>query len=504
MGAPTKAHCQAAADVFTAAGIATLGSDPPADAVFYALERLGNLLVGADPLLRETCRSAVIGTLRLAGVYGPARLVDAALRSTPKAADETEYHTFGPAGDATVIDLVQSGRRLKWVLARPGKIEIVERVEGRASWPRAVLPWAAIPLAEDVRNALDRGARPPFHDLADLYKARVVLPEPREPWAGLLAAWAMGTYLLDRFNYFPLILLEGPAERGKTRLGKALVWTAHRGMFTPSPTPATLFRDRARHRVALFLDVTDLPSMFKRGGDLVDLVLNSFEQDGVVRRVTRMDAPPQEQVETFATYGPTILASNRAIAEDSPLASRCIRVPLPEAGRVDVPEALKATEALPLRAEAVAWAAQLVADGTELPQIQGALSEFHGRLRDLATPPLRTTGLVQPEAVPVQARVLGQTDQERRGEVSGSRDARVAVAMWELREYVKDGQLAVAIVQEHLNRDASEGEQTSAQAVGHARRNLGLRGRVGGPRGTAHIIWPGDEQAKALYDRYVR
>ena len=139
---------------------------------------------------------------------------------------------------------------------------------------------------------------------------------------------------------------------------RVALWPASRGMYTPSPSPATIFRDRARHRVTILLDVEDLPRLLQRGSDLGDLVLNSFERDGVIRRCTRPDARPEDQVETFAAYGATIVATNRSVRDSSPLASRCIRLSMPEAGGRLVPDAMRPDEARVLRARAVAWAAR--------------------------------------------------------------------------------------------------------------------------------------------------
>lgn len=491
--------------ILTAAGILTLGEDPPADAVIRTLERLGNLLIGADPLIVEMCRQVAIATFKLGGYCdAPARLIDAALKASPKKEDEQEYTTHGLTPDGSVIiDIVQRGRHLEWVTAKPGtgKVKLVRAVPERVQWPRHTLPWK-IPYAKEVEKALTLGAESPFMALFDLFKQRVVLPEPQAQYAVLLATWVLATYRLDEFSYFPELLLEGPPERGKTRIGKAVIFTAFRGIETPSPTPAVIFRNRARHRLGIFLDVTDLPEKLYRSNDIEDLLLHSYERDGVVPRVTHPDAPPPEQIENFAVYGPMILATNKAIKDDSALTSRCIRVPMPEAGGHDVPEALRADEpvTLELRAKCIAWAAHAVASGEVLKPMPRVLK---GRLNDLASPLLRVLRVVCPQAIPELIKLLRAGVDVRRKEVSGTKEARVALAIWELRGFVKDLKLANMIVSEHINTTASEGEEISPQQVGYARRSLGLTGTKGGGRGTAYIDWPGDDEAKALHDRYT-
>ena len=491
-------------NILNAAGILVLGAKPRPDEILPALERLGSLLIGADPLIVEMCRQAAVATFKL-GHYcdAPSRMVDAALKATPKREDETEYVTYGTTqGGAVIIDIVQRGRNLEWVTARPGsgRVRIVETVSERVKWPRHTLPWA-IPSVEQVQKAIDLGARSPFEELVFLFKRLAVLPEPQTTYADLLAAWVLGTYRLDEFSYFPELLLEGPPERGKTRIGKAVIFTAFRGMATPSPTPAVIFRQRARHRIGLFLDVADLPGLLYRNPDINDLLLHSSEVGGMVSRVTHPDAPPPEQIENFAVYGPTILATNEAIKDESALASRCIRIPMPEAGGEKVPDALgqDARVALAMRAQCVAWAAQAVADGKALPQ---GWREFKGRLNDLWMPLLRVLKDVCPEAMPELIKLVRAGAEVQKKEVSGTKEARVAVAMWELHEFVKDRKLANVIVVEHINKTASAGEEITSQQVGYARRSLGLHGTKGGARGTAYIDWPGDAVVKELHDRY--
>src|SRR6185295_15720086 len=107
------------------------------------------------------------------------------------------------------------------------------------------------------------------------------------------------------------------------------------------------------------LDVEDLPRTIERGDYLGDLLLASYERGGQVRRCTRPDAPPPEQAECLPAYGATIPLTNKPVRDDSPLASRCIRVPMPEAGGRTVPDGLSPEDALALRARIVAWAARL-------------------------------------------------------------------------------------------------------------------------------------------------
>ena len=275
----------------------------------------------------------------------------ALLRPTEEDPQEAPADGDSTFGGATIDVVVLADGSPAWLLADEHGPRIEVEHEGRRPWPRPKLPWEPIGDASRVKRALSGGPHSaPIAELAQLLRERVILPEPAETWSVLLAAWTIGTYLLDDFSYYPLLLLEGPAERGKTRLGKAVLWPSHRGLFTPSPSEATLRRDRAYHRITMLLDVEDLPGLLKQGGGLGDLILNSCERDGVVRRCIHIDAPPQDQIQAWKAYGATILITNKPVLDSSPLASRSLRVPMPEAGHVPVPDALRPDDVVELKA----------------------------------------------------------------------------------------------------------------------------------------------------------
>lgn len=408
--------------------------------------------------------------------------------------DEYPAATYGGA----IVDICRGASgELLWLVADRFGVRFEEEVDGRRPWPAASLPWPAIPDARAVEAAL--GLSPPIGELAEFVHGRVRLAAPDDVWAYVLGAWQLGTYLLDLFAYFPLLLLEGPAVRGKTRCGKAVLWPSHRGVYTPSITEATIFRNRARHRIAFMIDVEDLPLRIEHSS-IGDVLLNGFERDGTVPRCTRPDAPPHRQIESFPCYGPTILVSNRAIRDDSPLASRCIRLVLPEAGGQLFPDAATPEECAEFRARALAWAASFRASGAALPDVELPL---RGRVRDLARPLLRVLAATEPTALRPALALFQELDADRRSETARSWEARVAVALWECRDRVEAGRLYVEDVTAVVNKDAEEGERLTPQQVGTARRALGLKGAAGGSKGRKYVVWPGEEIVRALYLRYT-
>ncbi len=477
-------------------GLRALPANPSSSALAGCLRALASEGAALDGLGILTLRNEAVTTLTKLGCRSPAKLVDAAFNgASQENSPEVAERTYGPG----IVDIVltESGET-RFVAIQDGVVSVTERVDGQVPWSKEALPWAPVPAANDVSAAIARGGHAPFAALVDLLKRSVVLPEPVAAWSHLLVGWILSTYLLELWDYMAVLLLEGPPARGKSRLSKVLAFTSYRGYLTPSPTAATLFRDRARHRITMALDTEDMTTTLGRG-DLMDLVLTSFERSGVVRRCTRPDAAPDKQIEAFATYGATLLITNKPIPSDSPLATRCLRICLPEAGAVHMPSSIRPEEAAGLRAEAVAWAAHVIADPRSLPTVEVPLG---GRLRDVATPLLRVLALVAPDTVPGVTALLASVEAERRSEASRSPEARVAMAMWSARTEVQGGRLFVRDILRAVNEGASGRDSMTAQQVGNARKSLGLAGGYGGANNTAYVVWPGQDVVEALHERY--
>jgi hypothetical protein len=505
---------QKAADVLTHSGIANLTDQSTAGQVASAMNRLGQFCAGLEPVLKEAIAVSAIFTLHNACGYQmeeARKLARVAMKGGTGKSDDEAYGTYGeaPSGEV-IIDLAEFGGRLHWVVARPGtgKVSVVEAVDGREMWPRSALPWDGIPHVNDVRRAWGNGVdgRELFLDLAYVFnsplpKQRVILAEPEGVWAAVLALWVMGSYLLDRFRYFPILLLEGPPARGKTRLGKAAIFLAFRGIATMSPTPATIFRNRSRHLASYFVDIKDVPGKMAESSDFENLILGSFERDQKVQRVLRLDAPtPVQEMKSFTVYGATVVATNVAIRPDDPLASRCLRISLPEAGSRPVEDAVRPDDELVmgLRARLVAWAAQLVADGIELPTLPRVLT---GRLHDIASPLLQVARLVYPGCVPAVIKLLQGTEKAQRQETADSWEGRVVKVLIDLRS---SGQWAstvgIGTVAEKVNEHVSEKDQLTPKRVGTVAKHLSLKSERRG--GYVYLNYPGDDVMHDLGTRY--
>lgn len=485
--------------VLETTGMAELTSESPLEAVEFAAQQLAVTIAEAEPVRQAILRSEGAAILKRIGIRSPVALIDAAesVVRSEEASTDLAPCTFGDG----IVEIVETQEGTAFLAIGPEGPVVAPAWNGKQPWPTHRLPWLTVPEAEQILAILPLQSAPPLEEHARLIMERVELPEPQSTWALLLAAWAAGTYLVDRFRHFPLIALEGPAARGKTRLARALVFPAYRGFISPSLTPATLIRDRAWHRATLVLDVEDLPRMLQRGDHMKDLVLHSFQQDGIVRRVARPDAPPAEQIATYSAYGPTVLISNVPIPTGSPLETRCIPVRMPEAGDVAKAEALQPAEALELRARLTAWAARFFASGERLPEID---PPFGSRVRDMARPILSIVKRWAPYAYDDIVALFRDLVEERREQTAATPESRVAVGLWELRNKVNGGRIYVGDLEKHINRGLGKSDpmRLNRQHIGIVRRTLNLRGGRGGSNGRAYVSWPGEAEARALFDRY--
>ncbi len=219
-------------DLLATCGFGSLRADSPADAIESPLGIFQRVWLDEDsPVRREILCAAAVDLLKNAGVSRPSALVKAAIESAAESRDETADGHVGtlPRG---VVDVVTEGGNLLFAGVQDGRVEFAQDWDDTSTsrWPMGAIPWSPIPTKAAVVAALRDDAGPPWDEWVQLLLERVVLPEPQRAHAALLAAWGFGTYLLDLFAYFPLLLFEGPPARGKTRLGKALLYPSFRGI----------------------------------------------------------------------------------------------------------------------------------------------------------------------------------------------------------------------------------------------------------------------------------
>ena len=67
---------------------------------------------------------------------------------------------------------------------------------------------------------------------------------------------------------------------------------------------------------------------------------------------------------------------------------------------------------------------------------------------------------------------------------------------------MESGRLFISELRVKANKGQDEQDHLTAVNVGNITKKLGLSKGRGGSTGTTYVQWPGNEEAKALYDRY--
>jgi len=266
-GAPTPD------ELLRAAGLLTLGDDPPLEAVSTVLETLSNRLNGAGALDRVVAREGAIRALKDAGVGAPARLVDAAL-----------------SGGESDEPAPKQGRRitLQDPEPSPGPVDGAELLDDLAGWIGSYLhfPRAAA-------------------------------------WA--CALWVMATWFVEELYFAPPLIAQSPTKRaGKTLLLDLLRWPARRGYLTSGigVTPAVLFRLNEATRPTFLIDEAERLGGRGADRDLVGLLNAGYRRGATVSRCVE----PDFQVVQFDAFGFRALAAIGSLWDT--IEDRAIIIPL--------------------------------------------------------------------------------------------------------------------------------------------------------------------------------
>jgi hypothetical protein len=280
----------------------------------------------------------------------------------------------------------------------------------------------------------------------------------------MCALYVMLTYAIEHTDYLPILLLEAEPERGKSRAGCAMIYVSRHGIWLQGVREANLIRDARDRQASLFIDLMDLWGKMEKA-NCEDILLGRWERGGAVKRVTRPDAGPHADTETFPVFGPTILATNEPV--DRILDTRCLRIDMPLterrfSGRV------RPEEAKPLLAALMAWRAWVLAHG--LPAME---SPADHRLGDVLRPLKQVLKAVDPERL-AEFDAIVSWQQGRRGEdLSQSTEAAIVKAVASCTPV--DGYLSLKDVLNAFNRELPEDyKPRHARWLGDKIRGIGF------------------------------
>jgi len=145
----------------------------------------------------------------------------------------------------------------------------------------------------------------------------------------ILALWVVMTWVFDRFDRLPILLVTSPAPRsGKTRLFEVLLKVVNRGQLNIDMTPATMFRLIDKYHPTLLIDEAD--TLLKNNEDLTRIV-NAAHTKGAL--VWRCDSETNEPI-AYDCFTPVALAGNNPVMAPA-TRDRCIEIKLKRKLRED-------------------------------------------------------------------------------------------------------------------------------------------------------------------------
>ncbi|MEE8550189.1 MAG: hypothetical protein V3T08_02930 [Gemmatimonadota bacterium] len=393
-----------------------------------------------------------------------------------------------------LIDIVDNDGEPSFLVMVEGLPECVAEWHGKRPPPRDGLPFL-LPRLQAVMGAYsDDTDDALFADLVDYFAAVSELPSDAHRL--LLAAWTAHTYLMERWDYSPILLLFAVPERGKSRTGKAVAYASYRGLHSETIREPILFRWSHDLGATLFLDVRDIwRKAEKQGAD--DILLQRFERGAKVGRVLWPDRGPFRDTRYYEVFGATVIATNEAA--DHILDSRAITINMPDADR-EFPEPVTRQAGLLLRERLVAFRARhLEAELPNTPRLT------HGRLSDIIHPLATIVELMAPQHLEAFRALVGTIETARLADKSTTIEARIIEAMLGLGDKVEGGKLGVQAITVAINEGQSERYRRGTRSVGWKLTALGLT-RARFSDGTRAVEYDPEQLARlaAHYGVHVR
>ncbi|SRR5579871_3853177 len=316
-----------------------------------------------------------------------------------------------------------------------------------------------------------------YEDLLAYHRSISELPS--EGHYHLISAWVMHTYLLEAFQYSPILCFFAVPERGKTRTGKGITYVVFRGIHVESLREANLLRYANDQKATLFFDVKNFWKKAE-ANQSEDVILLRFEKGAKVARVLYPDKGAFKDMKHFEVFGPTLIGTNENVHRI--LDTRSIQITMPDSGKVFERE-VTPEAALELKERLLAFRARHL--GHDLPQVEKVA---RARLGDILKPLHQVIRLAKPEYEPQFMDLVKQIQAEKLVDKGETYEGQIVRAILSLDSQLENGVLAVKAVTETFNEERSEREHLTPNRVGRMLQGMGFhRGRVS--NGAAGIIW---------------
>jgi len=315
---------------------------------------------------------------------------------------------------------------------------------------------------------------------------------PSEVYYHLLTAWVMQTYLMDKFNYSPIISFFAIPDRGKSRTGMGMIYAAYRGVRLESLREAHIFRLADNFGASIFFDIVDI---VKKMAEMKseDIVLSRYERGLIVPRVIHPELGRFKDTEYYEVFGPTIIAINKAA--NHIMKTRSITINMPDTKR-SFEEDVVPEMALELKEKLLAFRAYHM--DKSLPDIK---KPSRKRLGDILKPLLQITILVKPEIEKSFRSLITELEEDRKMDKSESIEGSVIQSIVDLEGNVKNGILSIKDITDKMNEGKPENKRIAYTSVGKILSSLGFLKKRGTRSGGSAIIW-NEELFEQLTDQY--
>lgn len=137
---------------------------------------------------------------------------------------------------------------------------------------------------------------------------------PSEYYLDLLVLFDFHTYLIEKFDFSPILYFFADKERGKTRTAKGLIYIARRGIMTETLREANLIRWSRDHKATLLFDVKNFVRKLEISQS-EDLIYGRAERGVVASRVLFPEKGAFRDTVRFEVFGATIVTSNKMLDE---------------------------------------------------------------------------------------------------------------------------------------------------------------------------------------------
>ena len=329
--------------------------------------------------------------------------------------------------------------------------------------PADKLIWRVARSSEVLKHVTTDSDIQLFQDLVGYHRNISELPDDNH--YKFLAAWDMHTYLMEKFEYYPIVWFYATPARGKSRTAKGMIYVSWRGVILTTVKEAHIIRLATNHRATLFFDIMDLWKKVERGG-VDDIILHRFERGGKVPRVLDPDKGPFQDTTWFDISGPTVIATNKTI--DEILETRSIQIVMPETTRIFEND-VKELDALPFRERLVAFRARWI--DQQLPSV---LKPLAGRLGDILKPIRQIVNIVNQD----ESWFLEFASQAKELKIKDgldSDDAKILNAIIQSIGQAENGHLLHKFILDVINSDRLERYHMSPQRLGRITKRLGFK-----------------------------